>query len=432
MPQTIAADGAGAVTRGAASGMLRSFHEQKVRGDSLSEPSILGQVALGYSPMIDKKRSVIATRLTLFPLRPDASLDASQLLAAVAGVWPEGGGRASLNVLSESLLGDLLNARPSINLMIEMPSFMVADPAHSAAIQALHAKGNTLLLKGRPLTELPREVLPCFKYSIIDYAEDRRLGESNAPIGISRNIAHVQSGVRTIGQLERSFERGAAAVLGWPIDEVVARPGRRGGTQPDQQVILELIRKVDAEEPIERLESTLRRDPTLAFKLLRYINSPAFGLRVEINSFAHAIMMLGYSKLKRWLALLLATAGKDDDMKPVMFAAVRRGLLMEELARGSLDDEMRGELFICGVFSLLDKMMGESFETLLKTIPVPERVYQALAHDDGPYAPYCALIRAVEAESLYDIRDAAERLLMGQSEMNRALLKALADASQLE
>jgi c-di-GMP phosphodiesterase len=396
-----------------------------------AEIPILGQVALGYSPMIDRKRQVIATRLTLFPLRADSALDVSQLLAAVGEVWPAGGGAASLNVLSESLLQDLLNAAPTPNLMIEVPSFMAVNTLHSAAIRALHARGITMLLKGRPLSELPREVLPCFKYSIVDIDEDRRVPGSAAPAGVTRSIGHVQSGVRSLAQLDASFERGAYAVLGWPIDDIVARPGRKA-QQPDMQVIVELIRRVDAEESIDKLENTLRRDPTLAFKLLRYINSPAFGLRVEINSFSHAIMMLGYKKLKRWLALLLATAGQDANLRPVMFAAVRRGLLMEELARSSGDEEMRSELFICGVFSLLDKMMGEPFDSLLKSIPVPERVYAALAEDAGPYWPYCQLIRAVEAESLFDIRDAAEQLLMGQGEVNRALLHALAGASQLE
>ena len=111
------------------------------------------------------------------------------------------------------------------------------------------------------------------------------------------------------------------------------------------------------------------RDPSLAFKLLRYINSPAFGLRVEISSFRHAIMLLGYQRLKRWLALLLATASKDVNLRPVMFAAVRRGLLMEELVAGSGDEEMRSEMFICGVFSLLDRMFQESFAKLLGSIP---------------------------------------------------------------
>ena len=202
--------------------------------------------------------------------------------------------------------------------------------------------------------------------------------------------------------------------------------------QADMQVIIELIHRVDREESIDRLEQTLRRDPTLAFKLLRYINSPAFGLRVEISSFAHAIMMLGHRKLKRWLALLLATATRDANLKPVMFAAVRRGLLMEELGRSVGDEEMRNEMFICGVFSLLDRMFQQPFAELLKTIPVPESVVQALVHGTGPYHPYFELVRAVEGDSLFDVRAAAEKLLLGIGEINRAQLRALSAAAQLE
>ena len=403
----------------------------------MSDPAILGQIALGYSPFIDRNRAVSATRLTVFPLRPDATLDVAQLLHAVGSVWPANGARVSLNIISESLLHDLLQAQPSANLMVELPAFMAADPANTQAITTLHANGSTLLIKGRPLKELPREVLPCFKYSIIDLADERRLADGSAPPGVTRNIGHVQSGVRTIADMEASFARGAEAVLGWPIDDAVVSSGTAGagGKQvaaPGMQVIMELIHRVDKEEPIEKLENTLKRDPPLAFKLLRYINSPAFGLRVEINSFRHAIMMLGYKRLKRWLALLLATASKEVNLKPVMFAAVRRGLLMEELARGTGDEETRNEVFICGVFSLLDRMFQQPFEALLSTIPVPQRVYQALVEHTGPYEPYMNVVRAVESESLFDFREAADSLMMSVSEINRAQLRALMAASEIE
>ena len=401
----------------------------------MSDNTILGQVALGYSPFIDRSRAVTATRLTVFPLHPEVKPDVAQLLHAVGGVWPASGGRASLNVLSESLLQELLSAAPSPNLMVEVPAFMAVDPVNVIPLQNPHAAGTVLLIKGRPLRELPREVLPCFTYSIIDLADDRRINEvgSAAPAGVVRNIPHVQAGVRTLVELEGSFTRGAAAVLGWPIDDVINMNLAKGKQpQNDLQVIIELIQRVDKQEPIEKLEATLKRDPSLAFKLMRYINSPAFGLRVEISSFRHAIMMLGYQRLKRWLALLLATAGKDSNMKPVMFAAVRRGLLMEELVRSSGDEEMRNEMFICGVFSLLDRMFKQSFAELLKTIPVPERVYQALVDGSGPYQPYFALVQAVENESLYDFRAAAEALMMSVSEINRCVLSALTSASQVD
>ncbi|TDP71646.1 EAL and HDOD domain-containing protein [Roseateles toxinivorans] len=397
-----------------------------------SNHPILDQVVLGYSPMIDRNRMVMATRLTVFPIRPDASVAAAPLLAAVNEVWPAEGGLVSLNVVSESLLHDLMEAKPSANLMIEVPAFIACNPAHAEALLSLRVNGNTLLIKGRPLSELPRDVLPCFKYSIIDLEDDRRLGDTPPAAGVTRSIEHVQSSVHTLEDMEASFRRGAVAVLGWPMEHSAVPAGGKREVQADLQVIIELMARVDAAEPIEKMEATLRRDPSLAFKLMRYLNSAAFGLTVEVSSFRHAIMLLGYSRLKRWLALLLTTASKDANMRPVMFAAVRRGLLMEELAGANAESEVRDEMFICGMFSLLDRMLHQPFDQLLKTVPVPERVSQALAKHSGPYHPYMELARAIEAESLFDFRAAADTLMLSAEEINHAVLRALGKAKQLD
>ena len=401
----------------------------------MTEVSILNQVTLGYSPLIDRNHAVTATRLTVFPLQRNAVLDAGLLLNAVAEVWPANGPRVSLNVVSESLLSDLIKSHPSSNVMVEIPSFMASDPANLAAIKAVHANGNALLLKGRPASELPREVLPCFKYSIIDIADDRRAKfGATAPPGVTRSIQYVQSGIHNVADMEESFSRGAAAVLGWPIDDPITAETANGSmkAQTDLSVIMQLIQQVDAEEAVEKMENTLKRDPALAFKLIKLINSAAFGMTVEISSLRHAIMLLGFKRFKRWLAVLLATASKDASLKPMMFAAVRRGMLMEELARSSGDEEMRGEMFICGVFSLLDRMFRQTFEQLLSTIPVPERVFDALVHERGPFQPYLALVNALEAGSPFDLKASAETVMMGVHEINRALLRALNAASEID
>jgi EAL and modified HD-GYP domain-containing signal transduction protein len=93
---------------------------------------------------------------------------------------------------------------------------------------------------------------------------------------------------------------------------------------------------------------------------------------------------------------------------------------------------MRGEIFICGVFSLLDRLLDQPFADLLRSLPVPQRVQQALRDEDGPFAPYLQVAQAVEQESGIDIREAAARLMIAPAEVNRALLAALAAAAQLE
>ncbi len=421
----------------------------------MQDSAFLGQLVLGYSPMIDRQRTIMATRVTIFPERRDAPPDPSALLQALLVVWPpvasgevqvpavQGApARAaeagtiltplSLNIASEAMLDAMLELRPPPHIMLEVPAFMAGDARRVPTLQALADAGSTLLVKGRPVTELPREVLPCFKHSIIDMGEDRRTGASAPPPGVTRTITTVQAGVRSRADVDAAFERGAVAVLGWPTEDEVPQTMTGKSAPPDLQVVMELIKRVDREEPVEKLEAVLTRDPSLAFRLLRYINSAAFGLSVEIGSFRHALMLLGYQKLKRWLALLLTSASKDPSARPVMFAAVRRGVLMEELGRPSGDTEMGSEMFICGVFSLLDRMLQQPFAELFKSVPVPERVRQALVEGTGPFQPYLDLVCALEQSSRSDIHEAADRAFLGLAEVNGALLRALALARELD
>jgi EAL and modified HD-GYP domain-containing signal transduction protein len=59
-------------------------------------------------------------------------------------------------------------------------------------------------------------------------------------------------------------------------------------------------------------------------------------------------------------------------------------------------------------------------------------VRQALLSETGPFQPYLDLVRAIEQESLFDIRECSEKLFMGPGEVNRALLAALAAARALD
>ncbi|MDQ5896014.1 MAG: c-di-GMP phosphodiesterase, partial [Pseudomonadota bacterium] len=368
-----------------------------------------------------------------FPLGQAARwLPVGELMRTVGEVWPKDGPQVVLSVRCESLLADLLMVQPAPNVMIEVPKFMAGDPAHRDDILQLAANGNTLLLSGRPNHPLPRELLGAFRYSIIDLADERRLDAGPPPPGVTRSIGFFQEGVTTIEQMEGAFQRGALAVLGWPVDEAV-QPRRvgSGGIRPDLQITLDLINQVNNEEPLAQLEATLRRDPSLAFKLMRYINSPVFGLTVEVNSFAQAVMLLGYQRLKRWLSLLLVTAGNDQNLRPVMFAAVRRGLLMEALARDGADADERSEMFICGVFSLLDRMFQKSFDELLTALPVPAGVHAALVHEAGPYFPVLDLVRTLEGGSGFDVRDHVQACDLPMRHVNRALLRSLGSALQM-
>ena len=75
--------------------------------------------------------------------------------------------------------------------------------------------------------------------------------------------------------------------------------------------------------------------------------------------------------------------------------------------------------------------MGPRSAGARSSIPVPPRVYQALAEESGPFAPYMAVVRAIENESLYDFREAADCLQQGRAYVDPALPRALAVAADV-
>ncbi len=392
----------------------------------------LNALTIGYAAIFDAQRALVGLRLTLFAQHPQAAIDGAGLEAALAAAWPEAAAKAAgtavargtvlLTAAGEPLLRALLALAPRPPFAIEVPAFMLASPEVAAAVQAHRQAGGCLWLHGRQVADIAPELRGCFRHIVFEAGQ-------TAPRG---SIGAVASGVRQRDEFDQAIQQGAVAVIGWPIESPA--PPVSGGRKvaPEARVVLDLMRRVDREEPIEKLEAALKGDPTLAFRLLRYMNSAAFGLTTEISSFRHALMMLGYHKLKRWLALLLASAHKNPKMVPVMAAAVRRGLLMEELARGSGDAEMRGEMFICGVFSLLDVMLEQPFRELLESVPVPERVQQALVQGTGSFAPYLELVRALERSDAIEAQEHAAALMLSPGEVNRALLAALVAAAQLD
>ena len=94
--------------------------------------------------------------------------------------------------------------------------------------------------------------------------------------------------------------------------------------RPSQAIIIQLINLVRKRGQFRRIEELLKKDPTLSFNLLRFINSSGFGLSCEITSFRHAVMILGLKKLFRWAALLLTTSRASGTAPAIGTTAVVR------------------------------------------------------------------------------------------------------------
>ena len=201
--------------------------------------------------------------------------------------------------------------------------------------------------------------------------------------------------------------------------------------RPSQATILQLINLVRSQSSTAEIENLLKKDPTLSFNLLRFINSSGFGLSCEITSFRHAVMILGLKKLFRWAALLMTTSRAGGSAPAVGQTAVVRGRLMELLAAEMLSPEEVDNAFVVGVFSLLDVMLGIPMEKALSTIALPQPALDALLHKTGIYAPFLELVLACENGDDEAFARTAEALHLSNHQVNWAHLQALAWADSM-
>jgi len=397
---------------------------------------VLDTLSICYAPLIDKKRKAIGTRLTLLSLRPQDRMPIGTVLGALNAVWPDISTPLLVAPLDATLDESAESWEAPKNAVLEVPAVGLRDPQVQSAAQRMFRDGKRLALRGRPDAPLPPALLSCFESALIHINEDRRVNADGKPLIVSpsvqaqRKIPFIITGVQTVADVDTSFERGATASVGWPLDDAEHRAVRP--LQPGQAVVLELLRLVRDDAELSKIDATLKRDPALAFKLLRLVNSAAFGLPVQITSFQHAVMMLGYKKMMRWLSLLLATASKDANTFPLMHASIRRGMFLEFVGGANEAPEVRDELFITGAFSMLDRITGAPFEQLFELISLSENVVDAIVRREGPYAAYLALIESIERSDPIGVGRQLDRLAMPVSTCNEALLKAMQSANTLD
>ena len=235
--------------------------------------------------------------------------------------------------------------------------------------------------------------------------------------------------VETAEQYEQAANLGVHLFQGYWFAKPVLFTGKT--VRPAQATIIQLINLVRKQASTFEIEEVFKRDPTLSFNLLRFINSSGFGLSCEITSFRHAVMILGLKKLFRWAALLMTTSRSGGAPPAVGNMAVVRGRLMELLAAELLTPDECDNAFVVGVFSLLDTMLGMPLDKALESISLPETVMNALLQGTGVLAPFLELTKACESADDEVFARTAESLQLTSQQVNWAHLQALAWAETL-
>jgi EAL and modified HD-GYP domain-containing signal transduction protein len=149
-------------------------------------------------------------------------------------------------------------------------------------------------------------------------------------------------------------------------------------------VLMELMTKLrDPDVSFSEIESILRRDAGLSVTLLRFLNSAGFGLRVQVNSIRQAVALIGLTEFSKWVTLV--GLGEASSKPPeVLLTALIRAKTCELVANGKNDKAPSGSTaFMVGLFSLLDAMLDQPLDVILKDLPVSDSLKNALLEQTG-------------------------------------------------
>ncbi len=388
------------------------------------------EVFVSHQPMVNRQSRIIATRLML-NLGPEGSMDdAVRTLNALANVWPTGDKPLFISCGKANPGADLLDWSPPLNAAIEIPAASLIGERGPALLSALQVWQPSVCLQFDPAATQALSAAVQFRFIGFD-VQDFTLSQLKILAARTRSLGiGIAFSVDTSEDFRSCLDAGLSAACGWFFTQTTSLSAKM--LTPGQANIVRVLNLVRRNAEIREIEAALRQDVAISYKLLRYINSAGFGLSCEIQSFRHAVSILGYDKLNRWLSLLLTTASKDPMAPALMHTALLRARLLELLAHGLVDRSEYDNLFITGAFSLLDVLLGISMERVLETMRLPDPICDALLGNGGRYGPFLDLALASERADGAGMAEQSAMLGLTAELVNRAVLQALAFAESME
>lgn len=195
---------------------------------------------------------------------------------------------------------------------------------------------------------------------------------------------------------------------------------------PYRVFVVELLNAIRRQVDYGELAGIAWRDPVLAYRLLRFVNSAAFGLRTKIERLRHAMAYVGRDELYRWLTLLLFSNNEPNHLDDALREnALVRARLAENLAEGRMTPKECDEAFVVGILSLIDALLEIPMKDALAQLSLPDAVAAALLHREGKYAPYLKLAIACEESDQHTLKTLAAECGLEASTVNQRHIDAL-------
>ncbi len=179
------------------------------------------------------------------------------------------------------------------------------------------------------------------------------------------------------------------------------------------------------------IETIIKHDIALSYKLLRYINSVAFGWRKKVESIKQALVLLGEHPLKKWASLAAFSSIADDKPPELLSTSLVRASFCELIAA---DASLKGkelDLFFVGMLSVIDALVGRPLEEILDEISISDEVKGALLGSGTVEGDVLQLIIAYQHAEWGRVSELAAKLGIDEKRLPEVYYEAIEWADEI-
>lgn len=206
----------------------------------------------------------------------------------------------------------------------------------------------------------------------------------------------------------------------------------RKSIQPVQINQLQMMRcAMDPLVDYKKLAAIIKNDTVLSYRILRLVNSAYYGMKYNIKSIHHALAILGLNSIKKYVTLFAVNTMKEEKPEELMRISLIRGHFLESLAPIIRNKKAKEDLFLLGLFSLIDVMSDTPMEEIVEKTKMPEKVAQALTTGSGKYAELLSIIKNYEKGNWADAIDTASENNISPKELYKLYMEAVLWAADI-
>lgn len=305
---------------------------------------------------------------------------------------------------------------PHERIVLLFDNTITPDEMYINRLRELKAAGFKLAIRKLPVAsfEAYKEILLMLDYLLLDH---KKIDITKARIYFSKLYPNIKLCAGNI-QSQEIFEE-LKAEGGYQLyeGEFFRMPVTKGQTEvsPLKVNYIELLNMVNASDfDLTKAADVIGRDTALVISLLKMVNKMA--RNSEITSIRHAAAMLGQRELKKWINTAVTNQLCADRPNEITRVSLPRAKFAENLASAFEMSMQSSELFLMGLFSVLDLILDKPMEEALKMVKVSKEINAALIEGKGPFAEVLHFVNRYENA---DWQEISRLMVLKNMDMNK-------------